>query len=121
MRACMPRFAFRSFRMSRSFFIALCGVFAASVQAADTQGVPAPATPQHGVQLGDIDKGVQPCNDFFEYANGQWRKDNPIPASLPRWSRRWQAGESSKDRLKIILEETAAIRNASAGSIEQLT
>jgi endothelin-converting enzyme/putative endopeptidase len=107
--------------MSRSLFIALCGLFAAGAQAADTQGVLAPTAAQHGVQLSDIDKGAQPCDDFFEYANGQWRKDNPIPASLPRWSRRWQAGESSKDRLKIILEETAAIRNAPAGSGQQLT
>ena len=41
-----------------------------------------------GVQVGDIDTSVAPCTDFFEYANGAWRKANPIPPSMVRWSRR---------------------------------
>ena len=43
----------------------------------------------HGVQLPDMDTGVQACDNFYDYANGTWRKQNPIPASMPRWSRRW--------------------------------
>ncbi len=75
---------------------------------------------QQGVQVGDIDRKAEPCNDFFAYANGAWRAQNPIPASMPRWSRRWAAGEANKDQLKIILEAAAATR-AQKGSIEQLT
>lgn len=75
---------------------------------------------QQGVQVGDIDRKVEPCNDFFAYANGTWRAQNPIPASMPRWSRRWAAGEANKDQLKIILEAAAATR-AQKGSIDQLT
>lgn len=73
-----------------------------------------------GVQLGDMDRKVEPCDDFFAYANGTWRAQNPIPASMPRWSRRWAAGEANKDRLKIILEAAAATK-APKGSIDQLT
>jgi endothelin-converting enzyme/putative endopeptidase len=73
-----------------------------------------------GVQVGDIDRKVEPCNDFFGYANGAWRAQNPIPASMPRWSRRWAAGEANKDQLKIILEAAAATK-AQKGSINQLT
>ncbi|MBB6093994.1 endothelin-converting enzyme/putative endopeptidase [Povalibacter uvarum] len=85
-------------------------------------GVPAFAqdSGRQGVQLGDIDRTADPCNDFFQYANGKWREENPIPASMSRWSRRWQAGESSKDRLRTILEATA-LTKAPRGSIEQLT
>jgi endothelin-converting enzyme/putative endopeptidase len=75
---------------------------------------------QQGVQVGDIDRKVEPCNDFFAYANGAWRAQNPIPASMPRWSRRWAAGEANKDQLKIILEAAAATK-AQKGSIDQLT
>ena len=39
---------------------------------------------------------------------------------MSRWSRRWQAGEESKDRLKGILEEAAAVKNAPKGSVDQL-
>lgn len=73
-----------------------------------------------GIELADIDTSVAPCTDFFEYANGAWRKANPIPPSMVRWSRRWAAGELSKDRLHEILEQAAAKRDLPAGSPERL-
>jgi endothelin-converting enzyme/putative endopeptidase len=78
------------------------------------------AIPMQGVQLDDIDRGVSPCNDFYQFANGAWRAGNPIPASMTRWSRRWQAGEAAKERLKGILDEVSAVRTWPAGSPEQL-
>lgn len=87
-------------------------LFAASACAADGG--------QQGVQVGDIDRKAEPCTDFFAYANGIWRAQNPIPASMPRWSRRWAAGEANKDQLKIILDAASATK-AQKGSIDQLT
>ena len=80
----------------------------------------APEIPQKGIELADIDKKVDPCTDFYDFANGSWRANNPIPASMPRWSRRWAAGEASKDRLKLILDEASAAKEAPKGSVEQL-
>src|SRR3954469_3827143 len=60
---------------------------------------PAPPPAQHGIQVGDLDRTIDPCTDFFEYSNGTWRAQNPIPPSMPRWSRRWAAGEANKDQL----------------------
>jgi endothelin-converting enzyme/putative endopeptidase len=74
----------------------------------------------HGVEIGDIDRKAEPCTDFFAFANGAWRAQNPIPASMPRWSRRWAAGETAKDQLKVILDEIAARSSWPAGSVEQL-
>jgi endothelin-converting enzyme/putative endopeptidase len=77
--------------------------------------------PLHGVYAGDIDKSVNPCQNFFDYANGAWRKANPIPATQVMWSRRWESGETNKDVLHGILDETAAQSSrAKPGSVDQL-
>lgn len=76
---------------------------------------------QRGIEVSDMNPKVAACDDFFEYANGGWRAANPIPASMPRWSRRWEAGETTKDKLREILEAIAATRNHPKGSVEQLT
>ncbi len=78
------------------------------------------ASSLHGIQVTDLDRKADPCNDFYEFANGTWRANNPIPASMSRWSRRWAAGESSKDKLKEILETAAADKSAPPGSNEQI-
>jgi endothelin-converting enzyme/putative endopeptidase len=74
----------------------------------------------HGIDVTDLDRKADPCTDFYEFANGTWRANNPIPASMPRWSKRWAAGESSKDKLKEILDTVAADKNAPKGSPEQI-
>jgi putative endopeptidase len=75
---------------------------------------------QKGPELSDMNRSVEACTDFYEFANGAWRAVNPIPAEMPRWSRRWKAGEESKDRLKGILEEAEAAKNPPKGSVDQL-
>jgi putative endopeptidase len=74
----------------------------------------------HGIDLTDLDRKADPCNDFYEFSNGTWRANNPIPASMTRWSKRWQAGESSKDKLRDILDAAAADKSAPQGSTEQI-
>jgi endothelin-converting enzyme/putative endopeptidase len=73
-----------------------------------------------GVETGDLDRSVAPCTDFFEFANGAWRAQNPIPPSMVRWSRRWAAGETAKEHLKAILDEVSAKTDWPKGSVEQL-
>jgi endothelin-converting enzyme/putative endopeptidase len=100
-------------RIVRSGHLVLMLLVACPASAADSNGL-------QGVQVGDIDTKADACTDFFQYANGRWRAENPIPASMSRWSRRWAAGESNKDQLRGILEQAAATK-AQPGSIEQLT
>ena len=66
---------------------------------------PAPEPAVEGIELSDIDRNADPCGDFYAFANGSWRANNPIPPSMSRWSRRWAAGDSTKDKLRGILEE----------------
>jgi putative endopeptidase len=78
------------------------------------------ASSLHGIDVTDLDRKADPCNDFYSFANGTWRANNPIPASMTRWSKRWQAGESSKDKLREILEAASADKSAPKGSPEQI-
>ncbi len=87
--------------------------------AASPQQKALPSTPQRGVEVGDLDRAADPCDDFFAFSNGAWRAQNPIPASMQRWSRRWQASEANKGQLRDILDEISA-KSWRAGSVEQL-
>ena len=64
-------------------------------------------TPLHGIDVTDLDRKADPCNDFYEFANGTWRANNPIPASMTRWSKRWASGEATKDQLREISEDAS--------------
>jgi len=64
--------------------------------------------PLHGIDINDIDREANPCQDFYGFANGNWRAHNPIPPSMVMWSKRWAAGESTKEVLHGLLEEAAA-------------
>ncbi len=72
------------------------------------------------VHLEDMDKSADACTDFYRYANGRWRENNPIPPSMARWSRRWQAGEDSKTQLRDILDAVVQRHDWRRGSPEQL-
>jgi endothelin-converting enzyme/putative endopeptidase len=72
-----------------------------------------------GVESADMNRNADPCTDFYEFSNGAWRANNPIPPEMQHWSRRWAAGESSKDKLKAILEEVSAKTDRPAGSVRQ--
>ena len=99
--------------MRKTILFVLCGAFLlpAAAQQSDQS--------LHSIQIGDMNKSVDPCTDFFEYANGKWRADNPIPPSMVRWSRRWQAGENTKDVLKEILDDAAKNMSTTKDPVEK--
>jgi endothelin-converting enzyme/putative endopeptidase len=75
---------------------------------------------QVGIETSDLNRNANPCKDFYEFSNGTWRAANPIPATMDRWSRRWAAGETNKDQLRVILEDASAKRDLPKGSVHQL-
>jgi predicted metalloendopeptidase len=55
-----------------------------------------------------MDKEVKPCNNFYQYACGTWRANNPIPADHSRWSRFDELQERNLKIERDILEKAAA-------------
>src|SRR4051794_39344721 len=71
-----------------------------------------------GVDLKAMDPTASPCENFYQYACGTWRKNNPIPPDQSRWSRFNQLAEQNLKISREILEK-AAKPDASRSPVEQ--
>ena len=79
----------------------------------------AQATPLHGIDVTDLDRKVDPCTDFFEFANGTWRASHPYsgdPGALEALAvRRNQQRPTERDPRRI-----ADRQEQGQGSTEQI-
>jgi putative endopeptidase len=63
--------------------------------------------------LNAIDKSIDPCVDFYQYACGTWKKNNPIPADKSRWGRFDELAEHNLYILRDILNQAQSPGNHS--------
>ena len=75
----------------------------AALAAAALQGADAPSA--SGVDLKAMDTTVSPCQNFYQYACGAWRRNNPIPPDQSRWARFNELAERNLVIERGILEK----------------
>src|SRR3984885_10173849 len=71
-----------------------------------------------GFDLGALNRNVDPCANFYQYACGGWMTANPVPADESRWGRFNVLGDRNRMLLKDVLE-AAAIDRPNRSAIDQ--
>ena len=74
--------------------------------------------PKKFIDPANMDMAIKPGDNFFEYANGNWIKENIIPAKETRWGSFNILHQENTDRLLSILKEVS-ITTHPQGSLEQ--
>ncbi len=74
--------------------------------------------PKKFIDPANMDPTVKPGDDFFEYANGNWIKNNAIPAKETRWGSFNILHQENTTRLLNLLEEVSKTSHT-RGSLEQ--
>jgi putative endopeptidase len=82
-------------------------------------GYMASAEPMKPIDERNLDKATKPGDDFYNYANGGWMKNNPIPAEYSIYGAFTQIYEDNLIKLKKLFEKSSSVAGAKKGSVEQ--
>jgi putative endopeptidase len=63
------------------------------------------------ISLADLDTKVDPGHDFDAYANGGWKKLNPLPSDRARFGSFDKLAELAEKQLNELVKETASKKN----------
>ena len=111
--------------MLRSFLICMLAAISIAASQAQTEGSPTtPAFSAAGAESGGaadeaqpkpvksfdvslLDRGVDPCTDFYRFTCGGWMANNPIPPDQAVWGRFNELAENNLTIERRILEQAS--------------
>jgi putative endopeptidase len=88
-----------------NFLLAATAAITAAAADASATNVP-PRVPAFSVDY--MDRSVSPGTNFYEYADGQWLKSNPVPPDKSRWASFMELADRNWYLIHGILEDAAA-------------
>ena len=113
--------------MSKRFFsiagiLAVVGVLALALAGA---GLRASAGAAHkanswGFDSANLDRTCKPCDDFYQFAMGGWRKTNPIPPEYSSWGTFTELADKNQQNLRQILDDAVNAKAHTGGNEQKI-
>ncbi len=88
----------------------------AEVVAPEPAPAPKPTYGTFGFDTAGMDRAVLPGDNFYQYANGTWARNTPIPADKSNYGMFTVLDDLSKERTRTIIEESAKDTSSKIGN-----
>ncbi len=102
--------------MKKTLFMAalvLVSSFSVFAQKKESNKVEKAINPQN------MDTGVKPGDNFYEYVNGGWVKAHPVPPEYSQYGAFTILYEQNQEKLKSLIKKVSSEKDAKKGSIAQ--
>jgi len=106
--------------MHRSIALGVIVLLAGCATAPTTITPVKPMFGEHGFDMSGLDRTVNACDNFYQFAVGNWRAQNPLPAAYSRFGRFEQVAERNRETLHAILEEASKKTNPPGSSAQKI-